>query len=108
LTMSEKPCAIEGGTPAAVAAGAPMRGLSVQARAKAHTQLAKPSARPFSLHVAMTDSSAGYTSSIICEQEQAILHYPFRGLQRLIIPFGLPRRHQKGTTMQQVPEAKDG
>lgn len=31
------------------------------------------------------------------EDEQLILHYPFRGLQRLIVPFGEP-----------VPEEDDG
>jgi hypothetical protein len=54
FTISENPCAIEGGTPAAVADGSPAIGFRVQASAKAHTQPAKPSARPFSLHVAMT------------------------------------------------------
>jgi hypothetical protein len=54
LTISEKPCAIAGGTPAAVADGSPASGLRVQASANTHTQLANPSARPFSLHVAMT------------------------------------------------------
>jgi hypothetical protein len=59
FTISEKPWAIEGGTPAAVADGSPAIGLRVQARAKAHTQPANPSARPFSLHVAMSMSSDG-------------------------------------------------
>jgi hypothetical protein len=54
LTISEKPCAIDGGTPAAVAEGSPASGFRVQASASTETQLAKPSARPFSLHVAMT------------------------------------------------------
>jgi hypothetical protein len=95
FTMSEKPCAIDGGTPAAVADGSPAIGLSVQASANAHTQLAKPSARPFSLHVAMTVILRKvYTSSLIDEDEQLIVHYPFRGLQRLIVPFEnqLPKR----------------
>jgi hypothetical protein len=54
FTISEKPCAIDGGTPAAVAGGSPASGFRVQASANTHTQLAIPSARPFSLHVAMT------------------------------------------------------
>jgi hypothetical protein len=54
FTISEKPCAIEGGTPAAVAEGSPAIGFRVQASAKTHTQLAKPRAPPFSRHVAMT------------------------------------------------------
>jgi hypothetical protein len=55
FTMSEKPCAIEGGTPAAVAEGSPAIGFRVQARINTHTQLAKPTrARPFSRRVDMT------------------------------------------------------
>jgi hypothetical protein len=54
FTISEKPCAIDGGTPAAVAGGSPASGLRVQARANTQIQLAIPSARPYSLHVAMT------------------------------------------------------
>jgi hypothetical protein len=50
---------MEGGTPAAVAGESPDKGLSVQARAKTHTQLANATTRPFSLHVAMTVSSDG-------------------------------------------------
>jgi hypothetical protein len=96
FTISEKPWAIEGGTPAAVAGDSPDKGLSVQARAKTHTQLAKANARPFSLHVAMTVSSDGvYTISLLYEDEQFIVHYPFQGLQRLIVPFG-PEHTRKG------------
>jgi hypothetical protein len=66
LTISAKPCAIDGGTPAAVADGSPAIGFRVQARAKTQTQVAKPRVRPFSLHVAMTVIlREGYTSSLI-------------------------------------------
>ena len=30
------------------------------------------------------------------EDERLILHYPFRGLQRLIVPFGRPAREEDG------------
>jgi hypothetical protein len=89
FTISAKPCAIEGGTPAAVAAGSPASGLRVQASAKTHTQLAKPRAPPFSRHVAMTiilRKVIQYPDEI--GMNRSILHYLFEGLQRLIVPFG--------------------
>jgi hypothetical protein len=54
FTISEKPCAIDGGTPAAIAVGSPGIGLRVQAIAKRLRQLARPSARPSLLHLAIT------------------------------------------------------
>jgi hypothetical protein len=54
FTISENPCAIAGGTPAACAVGSPGIGLRVHAIAKRQKQLARPRARPSILHLAIT------------------------------------------------------
>jgi hypothetical protein len=54
FTISENPCAIAGGTPAANAVGSPGIGLSVQAIVKRQRQLARPRTRPSLLHLAIT------------------------------------------------------
>src|SRR5215813_10951415 len=84
LTISEKPCAIDGGTPAADAVE-PLGNVS-QATATTHRQINARSAFLSRLHMVMT-TFLPKVRQRKPEAERHILHYPFLGLQRLKDPF---------------------
>jgi hypothetical protein len=85
FTISEKPCAMDGGTPAADAIE-PV-GKVLHATATTHKQTRATSAFFSRLHMTITaflQKNRWHEP----EAERCILHYLFRGLQRLKDPFG--------------------